>query len=87
MYKSAMMKISAVVMGFAIGVASPHIALSGEKDVSGLQLEKPVRVLYLGDSLTDYDRGSNHVDQVQANGTVIRVWQPGHYEQRTVQVQ
>jgi hypothetical protein len=24
---------------------------------------------------------------VQANGTVIRVWQPGHYEQRTVQVQ
>ena len=28
-----------------------------------------------------------YVDQVQANGTVIRVWQPGHYEQRTVQVQ
>ena len=28
-----------------------------------------------------------YVDQVQANGTVIRVWQPGHYEQRTVYVQ
>ena len=28
-----------------------------------------------------------YVDQVQANGTVIRVWQPGHYEQRTVVVQ
>ena len=23
-----------------------------------------------------------YVDQVQANGTVVRVWQPGHYEQR-----
>lgn len=29
-------------------------------------LKRPVRVLYLGDSLTDYDRGSNHVDMVQA---------------------
>lgn len=28
-----------------------------------------------------------YVDQVQANGTVIRVWQPGHYEQRTVVAQ
>ena len=28
-----------------------------------------------------------YVDQVQANGTVIRVWQPGHYEQRQVVVQ
>ena len=28
-----------------------------------------------------------YIDQVQANGTVIRVWQPGHYEQRTVIVQ
>jgi len=28
-----------------------------------------------------------YVDQVQANGTVIRSWQPGHYEQRTVVVQ
>ena len=27
-----------------------------------------------------------YVDQVQANGTVVRVWQPGHYEQRTVVV-
>lgn len=28
-----------------------------------------------------------YVDQVQANGSVVRTWQPGHYEQRTVQVQ
>ena len=28
-----------------------------------------------------------YVDQVQANGTIIRTWQPGHYEQRTVVVQ
>jgi lysophospholipase L1-like esterase len=26
----------------------------------------PVNVLYLGDSLTDFDRGSNHVDRLQA---------------------
>ena len=28
-----------------------------------------------------------YVDTVQANGTVVRTWQPGHYETRTVQVQ
>jgi hypothetical protein len=28
-----------------------------------------------------------YVDQVQPNGTVVRTWVPGHYEQRTVQVQ
>lgn len=25
-----------------------------------------------------------YVDQVQPNGVVVRVWQPGHYEQRVV---
>jgi len=25
-----------------------------------------------------------YVDQVQANGSVVRVWNPGHYEQRAV---
>lgn len=28
-----------------------------------------------------------YIDQVQANGAVIRVWQPGHYEQRTICLQ
>ena len=28
-----------------------------------------------------------YVDQVQPNGTVVRVWQPGHYETRQVRVQ
>ena len=28
-----------------------------------------------------------YVDTVQPNGTVVRTWQPGHYEQRTIQVQ
>lgn len=28
-----------------------------------------------------------YVDQLQANGSTVRVWQPGHYEQRTVTVQ
>lgn len=28
-----------------------------------------------------------YVDQVQPNGAIVRVWSPGHYEQRTVVVQ
>lgn len=28
-----------------------------------------------------------YVDTVQPNGTVLRTWQPGHYEQRTIQIQ
>ena len=28
-----------------------------------------------------------YVDTVQPNGTILRTWQPGHYEQRTIQVQ
>ena len=28
-----------------------------------------------------------YVDQVQAIGSTVRVWQPGHYEQRTILVQ
>ena len=27
-----------------------------------------------------------YVDQAAANGTVVRVWQPGHYEQQSTQV-
>ena len=27
-----------------------------------------------------------YVDQVGANGVMVRVWQPGHYEQQTTQV-
>jgi len=28
-----------------------------------------------------------YVDTVQPNGAILRTWQPGHYEQRTVQIQ
>ena len=66
MNRGGIAKIPAVVMAFVIGVAFARAAYSGEKDGFGLQLKKPVRVLYLGDSLTDYDRGSNHVDRLQA---------------------
>ena len=38
------------------------------------EMPKSVSVLYLGDSLTDYDRGSNHVDRLQAS--LDRKW-PG----------
>ena len=27
-----------------------------------------------------------YVDRVQTNGSVIRVWEPGHYEQQSIQV-
>jgi hypothetical protein len=27
-----------------------------------------------------------YVDTVQPNGVTVRTWQPGHYEQRTIQV-
>ncbi len=38
------------------------------------EMPKSISVLYLGDSLTDYDRGSNHVDRLQAS--LDRKW-PG----------
>ncbi len=28
-----------------------------------------------------------YIDQVQPSGAIVRIWQPGHYEQRTVYVQ
>ena len=28
-----------------------------------------------------------YVDQVNDRGQTVRVWQPGHYEQRTIQIQ
>ena len=31
--------------------------------------------------------GGRYVDTVQPNGMMVRTWQPGHYEQRTIQVQ
>lgn len=30
--------------------------------------------------------GGRYVDQVQANGSIVRVWQPGHWEERLVAV-
>lgn len=27
-----------------------------------------------------------YIDQISANGTVVRTWQPGHYEQQTTRV-
>ena len=36
------------------------------------------------DSTQDVWVESRYVDQVPPNGTVLRVWQPGHYETRQV---
>ena len=41
------------------------IALAGACCGAGIA-DKPVRVLYLGDSVSDFDRGSNHVDRLQS---------------------
>ena len=35
-----------------------------DEAASKVKLEKPINILYLGDSLSDFDRGSNHVDTV-----------------------
>ncbi len=42
-----------------------------------IQLEKPVKILYLGDSLTHFDSGHNHVDKV---GFFLNKYNPGKAE-------
>ena len=48
------------------------VALTGCTSPARIATEKPVRVLYLGDSLSDFDRGSNHVDRLQAKLDAIQ---------------
>lgn len=50
------------VMSCAVAVV---LAVAGSCFGAGMAA-KPVRVLYLGDSLSDFDRGSNQVDRLQA---------------------
>lgn len=50
-----------------IGVSALSLSAWMASGATGAKVtDKPVRVLYLGDSLTDYDRGSNHVDRLVA---------------------
>lgn len=53
----------------------------GELEVaaSKVRFDRPVNILYIGDSLTDYDRGSNHVDTIveyldRYNPGKVRCW-------------
>jgi len=48
-----------------------------DEAAKGIQLEKPVKILYLGDSLTHFDMGHNHVDKV---GYFLNKYNPGKAE-------
>lgn len=40
--------------------------------------------MLVGEDVQDVWIDGYYVDQVQANGTIARVWVPGHYEKRRV---
>lgn len=42
------------------------VAVAGWLEAAPAFVNRPIRALYLGDSLSDFDRGSNHVDRLQA---------------------
>lgn len=63
--------VSVPVRAFFV-VAAAAAVLAGCASPSKIASEKPVRVLYLGDSLSDFDRGSNHVDRLQAKLDAIQ---------------
>ena len=46
------------------------------------KIDAPTSILYLGDSLTDFDRGSNHVDKLQL---YLNKYNPGKVTIRNVQ--
>lgn len=50
---------------FALALSAVTLC-AAERLSSGGAAGKTVRILYLGDSLADFDRGSNHVDRLQA---------------------
>ena len=49
----------------ALAAVMSSVLAQAAVDVSA-PISKPVNVLFLGDSLSDFDRGSNHVDKLQA---------------------
>ena len=57
-----------------IDKADPRKFDAAAKDI---QLDKPVKILYLGDSLTHFDIGHNHVDKV---GFFLNKFNPGKAE-------
>ena len=73
--------------GLLVGILDPQIGrvselpLPADAPVIPVVVQQPVVV-----NQNVWVEG-RYVDQVQANGTVIRVWQPGHYEQREVLLQ
>ena len=56
------MKLHVVLSAALLAAAMQGVSASVEPDF----VKHPVRALYLGDSLSDFDRGSNHVDRLQA---------------------
>lgn len=54
--------ILSAVAGLALGTYAAPAEVFAGGDVP----ERPVSVLFIGDSLSDFDRGSNHVDRLQS---------------------
>ena len=61
--KVKMMKTRKILMALSVAALS-GLAVGVQERKSALG-RHPVRVLYIGDSLSDFDRGSNHVDRLQ----------------------
>ena len=64
-------------------VQQPVVLAPGAAQVIGPQPAVVQQPVYETQSV--WVEGS-YVDQVQPNGTTVRVWKPGHYESRQVQV-
>jgi hypothetical protein len=76
------------VVGGAIGSAladntCTHETVVVQQPVTTTVVTAPVVVAKTTTTETIWVEG-RYLDQVQPNGTVVRVWQPGHYETRTV---
>ncbi len=77
---------SAIVEPAPVVVTTPAVVATPTVVTQPVVVQQPVVVAPVTQVQNVWVEG-RYVDQVQANGAVIRVWQPGHYEQRTITVQ
>ena len=81
--------VGGVVGGAIIGSALSRPAVVVQQPAVVTQpvvVQQPVVTTPVTQVQTVWVEG-RYIDQVQPNGVVVRVWSPGHYEQRTVVVQ
>ncbi len=60
------MRIGVVILSVVAGLALGTHAAPAEVFAGGGPPAQHVSVLFIGDSLSDFDRGSNHVDRLQS---------------------